>query len=184
MALCSVVTARLSQHDLNRPCMIVKALQFPPRCRYLLMLSLRSCILMLRWGLLLWGWTFIEASIVQELNDLRREYGLLDLRYHLYYPFLDHGLLRLLLLMLLVLLSVVYLIRGLHLVSMGLPMRSRPTHLFLGNVMIINNLRGIQLVLDSWEEFPICPTPSSVVVHVVVVAGAVSRRSRGHMLAK
>jgi hypothetical protein len=124
------------------------------------------------WDLLLRGRTFIEARIVQELNDLRREHSLLDLRDHLHYPFLDHGLRSLLLLMLMLLLSVVYLIRGLHLVSLALPMRGRPIYHFLGNVMIRNDLRGIKLILDGWEEFPICPTPT---MHVVIVVCAMSR---------
>jgi hypothetical protein len=137
-------------------------------------MSLRSCLLLLRclWDLLRRGRTFVEARIVQELNDLRGEYGLLDLRDHLHYPFLDHGLRSMLLLMLLLLLSVVYLIRGLHLVCLPLPLRGRPGRFFMGTVMIPSDLRGIQLVLDGWEEFPICPTPT---MHVVVVMGAMSR---------
>ena len=71
-------------------------------------MSLRSCLLLVLRRLkdLLWrGWTFIKPRIVQELNYLGREHGLLDLWDHLDYPFLDHGL-RLLL----ILLRVVYLI--------------------------------------------------------------------------
>ena len=108
-------------------------------------MSLRSCLLLLRcqWDLLRRRWTFVEARIVQELNDLGREHGLLDLRDHLHYPFFDHGLRRMLLLMLLLLLSVVYLIRGLHLVCLPLPLRGRPSPLFMGTVMIPSDLRGI-----------------------------------------
>jgi len=108
-------------------------------------MSLRSCFLLLRclWDLLWRRRTFVEARIVQELYDLRREYGLLDLRDYLHYPFLDHGLRCMLLLMLLLLLGVVYLIRGLHLVSLPLPLRGRPRRLFMGTVMIPSDLRGI-----------------------------------------
>lgn len=117
---------------------------------------------------MLWrGWTLIKPRIVQELNDLGREHGLLDLRDHLHYPFLDHGL-RLLL----ILLRVIYLIRGLHLFCLGLPLTSRPPrnhHLFL---LTPSDLRVIQLVLDSWEELTVCPTTP---MHVVVIIRTVRR---------
>jgi hypothetical protein len=103
-------------------------------------MSLRSCLLLLRWDLLRRGWAFIEARIVQEFDDLGREHSFLDLWDHLHYPFLDHGLRLMLLLMLLLLLSVVYLIRGLHLVCLPLPLRGRPGRLFMGHVMIPNDL--------------------------------------------
>jgi len=106
-------------------------------------MSLRSCLLLLRWDLLRRGWAFIEARIVQELDDLGREHSLLDLWDHLHYPFLDHGLRRMLLLMLLLLLSVVYLIRRLNFFCMPLPLRDRPGRLFMGTHMIPSDLRGI-----------------------------------------
>jgi hypothetical protein len=108
-------------------------------------MSLRSCLLLLRClrYLLRRGWAFIEARIVQELNDLWREYGLLDLRDHLHYPFLDHGLRSMLLLILLFFLSVVYLIRGLHLFCLPLPLRGRPRRLFMRTVMIPSDLRDV-----------------------------------------
>ena len=136
-----MITTTLSKHDLDRPRMIIKALQLAPWSRYLLM-PLRSCLLLLSWlwHLLRRGWAFIESRIVQELHDLWREYGLLDLRDHLHYPFLDHGLRSLLLLMLVLLLSIVNLIRGLHLLSRPLPMSSRPTDLFMGKVITPNDL--------------------------------------------
>ena len=64
--------------------------------------------------LLLWWWTLIEAGVVKEFHYFRREHSLFDLRDHLHDPFFDHGLGRLLLL--LVTLRIVDLISGLHLV--------------------------------------------------------------------
>jgi len=133
-------------------------------------MSLRSCLLLLLrwlWDLLWRGWTLIKSRIVQELNDLGWEHGLLDLRDHLHYPFLDHGL-RLLL----ILLRVIYFIRGLHLFCLALPLTSRPSsnhYLFL---VTPSYLRVIQLVLDSWEELTVCPTTP---MHVVVVMCAMRR---------